>query len=193
MVCGKELMSEEAAYCSDCRRKKHKFLQNRALFRYTKEAKDSIVRFKFHNKQEYADYYATLCVREMKQYLERIKPDVIIPVPMHRAKRRKRGYNQAEVFASRLFLETKIPLETELLYRRKNTSPLKEITKEQRLEELQQAFYVDKEKLSNYECILLIDDIYTTGATLDACAKALLAGGAKRVYGITLAIGAGKV
>lgn len=193
MKCGKELADSGAELCDDCRRAPHVFLQNRAVFRYTKAARGSIVRFKFHNKREYADYYADTAKKLLSDYIERIQPDVIVPVPMYRKKKVKRGYNQAEVFAVRLAEEFRIPCVKDGLLRVRHTTPLKELSKEQRREELAEAFYVDGKKFGERNTALVTDDIYTTGATLDACSRALLNGKSEKVYGMTLAIGAGLV
>lgn len=191
MKCGKEMENEGSSLCGDCRRASHVFERNRAVFRYTKAARQSIVRFKFHNKREYADYYVAVAAESMEDYLRLVNPDMIFPVPMYKKKRIKRGCNQAEVFAGRLSEKTGIPCRSDVLIRVKNTAPLKELEKDARKKELEQAFCVRKERLGEWNNILLIDDIYTTGATMDACSHVLKEAGIKKVYGLTLAIGAG--
>lgn len=191
MKCGKELEREGSSLCGDCKKASHLFERSRAVFRYTKEARQSIVRFKFHNKREYADYYAAVAAESMEDYLKLVNPEVILPVPMYKKKKIKRGYNQAEVFARRLSEKTGILYRTDVLVRIKNTVPLKELEKDARKEELEQAFFVRRERVGEWKRVLLVDDIYTTGATMDACSHALKAAGIKKVYGLTLAIGAG--
>lgn len=192
MKCGKELAKEGDFLCGDCRRISHLFERSRAVFCYTKEVRQSIARFKFHNKREYADYYAAVTAESMADYLQMVKPDVILPVPMYKKKKIKRGYNQAEVFAKRLSEKTGISCRTDILLRTKNTVPLKELEKDARKKELEQAFWVRRERLeASWKQILLVDDIYTTGATMDACSRVLKEAGIEKVCGLTLAIGAG--
>ena len=98
--------------------------------------------------------------------------DVIIPVPLHRDRKRKRGYNQAEIIAKYLGKWINIPVETKIIHRIKKTVPQKELNDKERKRNLQGAFQVE-EKIRIYKNILLIDDIYTTGSTLDSVAQAI--------------------
>jgi len=101
-----------------------------------------------------------------------------------------RGYNQAECLAKEISLRTGLPLAAKLLIRSKATAPMKELSKAERRKNLQNAFAVQGNKVP--ERILLIDDIYTTGATADACAKVLMKHGAKLVDCYCLAMEDGR-
>ncbi len=117
-------------------------------------------------------------------------PDVIVPVPMYAKKQRARGYNQAEIIACELGKIMHVPVNTQFLKRNKNTVPMKEVSGHDRSKNLENAFIADK-NVVKYKKILLVDDIYTTGATLDACAAVLKKYGVEKVYGACLCIGRG--
>lgn len=103
----------------------------------------------------------------------------------------ERGYNQAEIIAKNLGQDLKIPCNSRILSRAKVTRPQKDLTDDERFHNLKLAFKVKNREEIVGKKILLIDDIYTTGATIDSCAKALLDEGASKVYFLTLAIGRG--
>lgn len=113
-------------------------------------------------------------------------PDIIIPVPLHKRRQRWRGFNQAELLAHTLDLQ--IPLLTDILLRVRYTVPqVKMKNKIKRQENLTNAFIVQNTMHIHGKNILLIDDVITTGATLDECARTLKAGGAKNVFCLVLA------
>lgn len=188
--CGKQLENERREYCGDCTKKRHCFEQGKALFSYRKEMKLSMYRFKYSNKREYGDYYAEIAVREYAEWIRRRNIEVIVPVPMFRAKKRQRGYNQAEVFAYALGRELTLPVERKLIYRVRNTAPQKALNDRQRKDNLKRAFQV-RPNIVEYRKILLVDDIYTTGATVNAVAEALKLAGVSEVYVLSICIGDG--
>ena len=122
--------------------------------------------------------------------MRRWKPDALIPVPIHKARLAFRGFNQAELLARGLSKEFQIPVRNDLVYRVKKTTPQKELNDKERKNNLKSAFHV---KPNAIECktVVLVDDIYTTGSTMDALAKALKANGVEQVYFVCLAIGRG--
>ena len=114
--------------------------------------------------------------------------DMLVPVPVSSRRYRKRGYNQAALLAGEISRDTGIPVREDLLQRTADTLPMKNMGFADRQNNLKKAFHCSGNdvKLSS---IMLIDDIYTTGATVDACAQALYRRGAARVCFLTLAIG----
>ncbi len=115
---------------------------------------------------------------------------MIIPIPLHPSRKRVRGYNQAEILADELSLLTGIPARNDILYRIKRTSPQKKLDGSGRRKNLRGAFAVKRgENLP--QNVLLIDDIYTTGSTVERCAKMLRLGGVQNVYFLTVSIGQG--
>jgi len=122
---------------------------------------------------------------------EDLQPDVIIPVPTGKQREKKRGYNQANLLAKRLGKRWGVPVDTVSLCRKKETTPLRSLSPAEREASLTGAFGIGEKHRERIEGrrILLLDDIYTTGATADACSSALLHAGAKEVYFLSLASG----
>lgn len=118
------------------------------------------------------------------------KCEVIIPVPIHARKLRERGFNQAELLAQDMSGMLGIAMDTGILKRSRYTRPQKELDDNQRIKNLENAFIIDK-NVVQYKRVLLVDDIYTTGATIDSCAKALKEKGVEEVFVVCLCIGQG--
>ena len=188
MICGKKV-KDGSVYCYDCKHKKHEFVRNFAVFVYS-DIRESVYRFKYSGRAEYAGYYAKEAYKLHGKQLDALRADAIIPVPLHPSKQRKRGYNQAEEFAKELSVIMGIPVRTDLIKRCKRTKPLKTLNISERQNNLKKAFLFTQNdvKLST---IILVDDIYTTGATLDAVAKECHKAGIDRIYAITVAVGTG--
>jgi ComF family protein len=188
--CGRPVASRRTEYCYDCARKKEfVFRQGRALYLYKGDIKKSMYRFKYSNKREYGRFFADEAAAMWGSWLERIRPDAIVPVPMYRKKEKRRGYNQAMVFARQLSRKTGIPV-AEPVLRNRDTRPQKELNDIERENNLKNAFQKEK-VIVQYNKILLVDDIYTTGSTADAVSEVLLAAGAKEIYFLCICIGKG--
>lgn len=188
--CGKPFPYEDMEYCEDCRKHNKTFASNRALFIYDDKIKESISNFKFHNRREYAKFYAEQIVRQYAEEILTWNLDGITAVPVHRKKKRERGYNQAECVAKEISKLLSLPYYDKVLLRTVNTLPQKELNNVERLKNLEKAFQLGENSVKLKQ-ILIIDDIYTTGATLEACSRILKSGGASEVYSITVAIGQG--
>ena len=122
--------------------------------------------------------------------MRRWEIDEIMPVPLHPSRKRMRGYNQAEILAAELSIRTGIPLRNNALFRIKKTVPQKELDDEGRRRNLMGAFGVSTDWIPCRN-VLLIDDIYTTGSTVERCAKMLKKAGVQNVYFLTISIGQG--
>jgi len=187
MKCGKALEDETREYCSDCATIQHEYNQGRAVFLYPCIRK-SIYRFKYKNRREYAEYLgwkmAAVCGKTIKSW----NPDALVPVPLHRKKLEKRGFNQAELLANELSKYLHIPVDTKLVARTRNTAPQKALDANERQNNLKNAFKIIQNNVK-LKTIVLIDDIYTTGSTIDAIAHEMKAVGVDKVYYIALAIG----
>ncbi|MCR5655994.1 MAG: ComF family protein [Butyrivibrio sp.] len=185
--CGKPLSEESREYCSDCASTKHIFDRNFALYKYRSIA-GSVYKFKYSGRREYADFYAAEIVKRFGDELKALKPDALIPVPMYGPKKRTRGYNQAEVLAVKIGKNLGIPVDSRIIKRCKKTVPMKLLDEQGRMANLKKAFNIAQNEVK-YKCIILIDDIYTTGSTLDAVAAEFRRMGVKNIYCVTLAIG----
>lgn len=188
--CGKPLLSEEREYCQDCSRKAHEFRTGRAPFVYDQIMRRSIAKFKYGGRKEYASFYAEEILRRSAREILLWKAEVLVPVPLHASRKRKRGFNQAELLAKELSYRSGIPMDPKLLVRVKKTRAQKELNDQERLENLKNAFSV-REGPIPYKNIILVDDIYTTGSTVDAAAKALKERGAEQVYVLCVCVGRG--
>lgn len=189
MKCGKQLRHKEQEYCEDCRKNRHLYIQGTALYDYGSMA-DSIFRFKYAGRMEYAAFYGRELYERRAEWLSMIQPDALVPVPIHAARKRKRGYNQAELVARHLSRLSGLPLNNSLICRPKQTAPLKDLSHSERQNNLKRAFKIRQNdvKLST---IVIIDDIYTTGSTIDAMSEVLHQAGIPQVYFMTLTVGRG--
>ena len=189
-ICGKVIEDENGELCSDCKKKKHYFTQSKGVYVYEGGIKAMMYRFKYGNRRCYRYIFARDIIRLHGAWIKAHKIEAIVPVPMYKRKKRLRGYNQAEVIASRLSKEIGIPMYPDMVCRNRPTVPMKGLNDIQRQKNLKNAFNFNKKGLL-LERVLIIDDIYTTGTTLDEVAKALLDGGVREVYGLCLCVGRG--
>lgn len=190
MRCGKELIWQDGEYCHDCMRHRRSFERGAALLNYNEAAAASMAQIKYKNKREYLDFYSLEMVRRLGKRLAGMGADAFVPVPVHPSRRRTRGFDQAEELADRLSRQTGIPVLKGALIRSKKTMPQKALTPEQRLRNLEQAFLVVPEKLwKGMERVVLVDDIYTTGSTIEACSRVLKRAGIKKIYFVSICIG----
>lgn len=188
--CGRPIRNSIEEYCEDCKKNRHLFYQNKGLYLYQGEMKSAMYRFKYGNRREYAHTYAVEAVRCYGRWMREMEISAIVPVPLYEKKRRVRGYNQAEVLAEELGRLCALPVYRNLVVRIRNTKPQKELNRVERKNNLKNAFKIQQigVKLNH---ILVVDDIYTTGSTLDGVTKVLLEGGAKRVCGLSVCVGKG--
>lgn len=190
MKCGKPLEDERAEFCYDCTMKKHVFENGRALFVYQGIIRDSLYRFKYNNKREYAYFYAQQTARRYGGWITRMGIEAIIPIPLHKSRKKERGYNQAGLYAHYLGKELRLPVEEKLLVRVRRTIPQKELSENERKNNLKKAFKC-RRNVVQFKKILLVDDIFTTGSTMDAAAEALKSIGIQKVYFVCISIGRG--
>lgn len=115
------------------------------------------------------------------------RPDLVLPVPLHSRRLRERGFNQALELARSCLPQWRTILRADLLVRRRDAPPQAQLSADDRRRNVAQAFSLSSARAVNGLTLLLVDDVMTTGATLNACAKVLRAGGAKMVYAWTLA------
>ena len=188
--CGKQICQEQEEYCADCQRKQHAYTEGRALFSYNDVMRQSVAAFKYKNRQEYAEWYGEELARRFGAQLKRWGTEALIPVPIHQSRYRKRGYNQAALLAEQISCHTGIKTDEEVLVRTKKTVAQKELSTRERGKNLQEAFQPGK-NVVQYKKVVLVDDIYTTGSTADACAGVLKRHGVEQIYLLCLCIGEG--
>lgn len=187
--CGKPLLSEQQEYCYDCVRQHRSFESGHGLWLYDKLSSASIFSFKYGGKREYAHFYAQAIVHFYGEWISRLQVQQLVPVPVSRQKRRQRGYNQAELLADDIGAALHIPVNSKGLLRIHSTAPQKELGKEERCKNLEKAFQADVSRFKGIQKVLLVDDIYTTGSTVEYCSRALKKAGVRQVWFITVCIG----
>ena len=188
LKCGKPILDRRKEFCADCGKKSHTFVQAKALWVYEGKVKASLYRFKYQNKREYARVYAEEMARRYGAWIGERKIEAVIPVPLHKNRRRARGYNQAEILARELGAILGLPVYQDLLVRARDTKPQKTLNGRERKNNLKNSFKTTQ-NIVQLKYILLVDDIYTTGSTLDAAADALVRAGAANVYACCVSIG----
>lgn len=189
LKCGCQLYDAAEIFCTACERTQHIFDKGIALYDY-QSMKRSVYRFKYKKRCEYAAFYAQEIYSHLKNEILCMDADAIIPIPLHKSKQVYRGYNQAELIAAHLSRLTGIPLEKNLVKRIRKTVPQKQLDARGRQNNLKKAFNI-KTNVVKLNKTILIDDIYTTGSTIDAVAKELKRRGVGTVYFICLCIGEG--
>ncbi len=188
MKCGKKLEGEEE-FCKDCREKVHLYVRGRALYEYGSVA-PSVYRMKYGGRQEYASYFGEEMARYLKNFIRQVEPDGIVPIPLHKRRLSKRGYNQAALLARVLGAKMNTPVYEKMLVRTRNTKPLKLQNPAERQNNLKKAFIIGENDVK-LKTILIVDDIYTTGSTINEAARVLKQHGVEKIYFVTLACGAG--
>lgn len=187
--CGKELRRETEEYCRDCRKIRHHFEYGFALFSYTEEVAGMLARFKYKNRRRYGEWLGAELAHTYGAEIRRMKAAVLVPVPLYRRKERERGFNQAKILAEAIGRGTGILVE-DMLFRERSTKAQKELDYEARLANLEGILGVkDEWKGRLPEAVILVDDIYTTGSTIEACTAVLKKNGVRRVYFLAAAIG----
>ncbi len=186
MCCGKPL-SGEAELCRDCRRGKRLFTEGMGIFLYDEKMKSSILRFKQNGHRCNARFYAAAMAFYGQERLRRWRPDLMVPVPMHPADRRKRGFDQAALLAQELSDLTGIPWAGSLVVKVKRTPSQKTLDAAGRRRNLTAAINVTGSVTGLR--ILVVDDVFTTGSTMDVMARKLRSAGAAQVYFLTVCTG----
>ncbi|WP_375594333.1 ComF family protein [Algihabitans albus] len=175
------------ALCGACLRAQPAYTRARAVMRYDDGSRPLVLRFKHADRTEAAPAFARWMARAGAAQLEAC--DLIVPVPLHRWRLLRRRYNQSALLALQLGRLSGKPVAPDLLRRRRNTPSQGRLSRAQRQQNVRGAFTVAPGRVSEVtgNGILLIDDVLTTGATVEACARVLKRAGAARVEVLTLA------
>jgi len=181
--------SNATLLCGPCHRGDPSVDSLRSFGSYDGTLRAMILLLKYERVRTLAHPLGNWLAQALATHPARNQIDMVVPVPLHPRRQRKRGFNQAELLAraltKKLTKNTPLPVQPRLLTRIKNTPPQTGLTVAQREKNMHNAFEV-RRKLDGQR-ILVLDDICTTGATLNACAQALRRAGAANVYGLTVA------
>lgn len=171
--------------CSICLNHKYAVDGIRSPFRFEGVVRQAIHHLKYKNLRAAAEPAAELLWFYLAD--NPISGEVLVPVPLHRKRLRQRGYNQSELLARELGKISRLPVVTDCLIRSRHASPqARAASASQRQENVAGAFGCRNGSLKDKK-VILVDDVATSGATLDACAAVLKDGGAVSVWGLTLA------
>lgn len=186
-ICGKpfEFDIPEETRCGACCKKNPIFTKARSAFIYDSFSAKLILPFKHSDHLELAPLLTNLLYRAGADLLA--DTDLIIGVPLHRFRHIKRKYNQADVLAKRLAEKSHIPYHLTILIRKRATVSQGHMKAAERKRNVAGAFGIKNKHLIKDKNILLIDDVFTTGATINECSKILLKNGAAKVFVLTLA------
>ena len=193
--CGKPINFSDQEYCYDCRAFPKSFTAGCSLLIYNKISKPAMMDYKYKNRRVLTSFYRDELVLRYWPVIRSWQLNAMVPIPIHRKKKKKRGYNQAELLSSSLSDSFHLSHYPDLLIRKVNTSPQKQFTPQARVNNLQQAFCLNPRYRSlapRLKAVALVDDIYTTGATMEACSRILLEAGVGLVYVISVCIGAAR-
>ena len=181
---------DQFEYCHDCSIQNHFFRQGRGLYVHEDLVCDAIYDLKYKNKRQNADFFATQIWHLFGEWMNHNHYSAIIPVPVSNHKMKIRGYNQAELISRNLSMKSGILHLPNYLVRTSDTAPQRLLGRLERKNNLKNAFKTTTDRVQ-LEKVLLVDDIFTTGNTVDAVAEILLHSGVKAVDFIAVSIGKG--
>ncbi|MGB0908618.1 MAG: ComF family protein, partial [Maricaulaceae bacterium] len=171
--------------CGRCVVKRPAYDSARAAFQYDDVSRDFILSFKHGGRTEHIDMFARQMCRAGQVLLT--EADILMPVPLHPKRLIKRRYNQSTLLARSMAQQAGLEVDCDTLYRRRATASQGGKTATGRRRNVQGAFALREGTDLDGKHIVIIDDVMTTGATLEACAQTLKKGGARRVDALTLA------
>jgi ComF family protein len=192
--CGRPFVSDVAAastaaqpLCHLCRRDVYHFDLARSFAVYNDAMVRAIVLLKYHAVTPLGGWFAARLAEVVARNPKAFAADVVVPVPLHASRLRERGYNQAELIARPLARRLGLPLRAVLLVRTKPRPDKLKLTRKERWQTVRGAYAMRADSTIDKVRVLLVDDVFTTGATLDACARVLRQAGASRVVALTVA------
>jgi len=190
--CGAPIASEallRGGKCAACIRRPPRYTQAVAALRYTGPLARSIVLWKYEGQQAFSTHFAGLLCDwtsgSAPKWWEKIQ--AIVPAPLHPRTFRSRGFSPPEELAEPLADAFAIPYLPRTLYKVRHTLPQARLDRETRIVNLSMSMQVFDCSLVEGRTIAVVDDVMTTGATVDECARALITAGADKVYGLVLA------
>jgi competence protein ComFC len=175
--------------CANCQEMQWAFQSARSAVVARDPVLEVIHRYKYQRALWFEPFLAGLFIRAAKPVLTEANWDMIVPVPLHPSKQREREFNQAERLADRLGAAVRIHVNKRLLQRAIPTRTQTQLSRSERLANVRNAFAMRPAQRLNGERIVLVDDVFTTGATTSACARVLSAAGAGQVCVWTVARG----
>ncbi len=192
LCCGRPFVSPQAAQarvplCRLCRRGVYAFDLARSHAAYDDTMIRAITLLKYHAVTPLGDWFGARLAERVAAQPDTFAADVVVPVPLHATRLYERGYNQAELIARPLAKRLGLPFRSYLLMRTRPRPDKLKLTRQERWRTVRGAFAMRQATRVDKLRVLLVDDVFTTGATLDACARVLRQAGAGRIVGLTVA------
>jgi len=191
--CGRPIVSTAVVegislpQCHLCRYGTYAFDFARSFGAYTSRMSRAILQLKYANVAPLGGWFARRLAGLVERQPQDFAADAVVPVPLDQGRVRERGYNQAELIAKPLARLLGIPFRSYLLVRTRPRPNQLRLTRRERWETVRGAYATHKTAQVDKLRVILVDDVFTTGATLDACSRALKGAGATRVVGLTVA------
>ena len=182
-----EAEREGERVCRLCADHRYGFDRARSYAHYSRGLVQAILLLKFEQIEPLAEWFAGRLAELARREKLAEGVNVVVPVPLHRERQRERGFNQADLIARAVAKRLGLPYRPVLLMRTKPRPNKHTLSLEERWESVRGAFATLPGSQVDKQRVLLVDDVMTTGATLDACARALREAGAQRVIGLTVA------
>ena len=198
-ICGK---LNKKYLCRECKKKLERYaiceiLENRnpyiffdeqiSIFSYKSLIRNEILSFKFGEASYLYKTFVNFLIKNQKVFQKIKSYDIIIPVPISKKRKRERGYNQSLLIAREISKNTNIEIAQNCLYKTKNTIEQSKLNREEREKNVQNVYTIKNEQILENKKILLIDDILTTGNTLNSCSKELKKGKPDKIGVLVLA------
>lgn len=180
-----DIAVEKGSLCAPCLEDAPPFAQGRSALRYNEGSKALILGFKHGDRTEIAPSFIPWLKRAGQEVLE--GADMLVPVPLHRLRLLSRRYNQAALIAQALGRDTGLPVVADFLLRLRHTPTQGHLKAKERYDNVKKAFALSPKHDAKGKAIVLVDDVYTTGATVKECARVLMKAGAARVNVLTVA------
>ncbi len=191
-ICGQPIESfyteaEAGLRCANCAPPRYAFARARSIAIYEDALVSAVLMLKYRRMEPLGKWFGRRLMELVRSQGEAYAADVVVPVPLHQDRLKDRGFNQAELLAKPLAKALKLPCKLNLLVRTRERPQKRVLSIEERWEAVRGAFATRRGSQVDKLRVLLVDDVLTTGATLDACARALLDSGAKSVVAVTIA------
>jgi ComF family protein len=191
-LCGRPMLEgahggPEGPLCALCRRQTYSFDLARSFAAYNEPLMRAVTLLKHEAIRPLAAWFGERLVEVARRELACFKAEVVVPVPLHPERQRERGFNQAELLARSVARHLGLPLEKQVLVRAKPRPSKLRLSRHERWQVARGAYAPAPGGRIDNRRVMLVDDVFTTGATLDSCARALRSAGAAKVAALTVA------
>lgn len=173
--------------CGECRSSPPLFDRALSVCQYDETVRDIISAYKYHNKPYIGKDLVSIILKVLDEKIIELSPELIIHVPLHIKRLKERGYDQAYILSEGISIRLGIPVSYGNLVRTRYTEPQVNLSGSERMKNVKGAFLITDPSELKDRSILLIDDVFTTGATIKECVKVIKRAGAGKVYVLTFA------